>query len=314
MEHKIVIADCDHDNIDIELDVLKSRGLPPCDWRRCITEQEVIDGCGDAEVLIIQYAKISRKVMEKLSNLKQVVRYGVGVDTVDLKAAKEHGITVCNVPDYGMNEVADQAMAHTLNLLRKVYLTNEHIREGVWDFNKIVPIHRFSEQTVGIIGLGRIGKQYAKRLHSFGFNIIATDDKVKDVPEYVTMVAYEDLLRRSDVISVHCPADDNIDLIGEREFGLMKDGVYLINVSRGGIVNEQALDRALTSGKIAGAGIDVVAQEPMARDDCLLRHKNLSISPHMAWYSEESAKELKRKVAEEAARFVKGEAVHYSLV
>lgn len=310
MERKIVIADCDHDSIDIELGVLKQHGLT-CDWRKCVEEQEVIDHCQDAAVLLIQYARITRRVLEALPNLKLVVRYGVGVDTVDLAAASEHGVQVCNIPDYGMNEVSDQAVAHTMYLVRKLYMTNARIRSGVWDFNETVPIRRLNCQTVGIIGLGRIGKQYAKRMNSFGCKILATDPKAFDVPDYVTLVPYDDLLKQSDIISVHCPADNNIDLVSDREFAMMKDGVYLVNTARGGIVNEEALERALSSGKLGGAGIDVVAKEPMPTDHPLLRHNNVSISPHMAWYSEESALELKRKVAEEAVRFVKGEAVHY---
>lgn len=312
MEHKIVITDCDHESIDIELEVLRKYGLS-CDWRNCVSEEALIEQCGDATVFLIQYAKITRRVLEALPNLKQVVRYGVGVDTVDLAAATEHGVQICNVPDYGMNEVADQAMAHTLCLLRKLYMTNARIRSGVWDFNETVPIRRFSCLTVGIVGLGRIGKQYAKRMNGFGFRIIATDDKAFDVPDYVTLVPYEALLKESDIISIHCPADNNIDLVSEREFAMMKDGAYLINVSRGGIVNEDALEHALSSGKLAGAGLDVVLNEPLPAGHPLLRHDNLTISPHMAWYSEESAMELKRKVAEEAVRFVMGEAVHYPI-
>jgi D-3-phosphoglycerate dehydrogenase len=308
--HKIVIADCDHDNIDIELEVFAKNGLS-CQWRKCISEDEVISGCADAGVLLIQYAKISRRVMQELPNLKQVVRYGVGYDTVDIAAAKELGITVCNIPDYGTNEVADQAMAHTLCLLRKLYLTNTDIRNGKWNFIDTVPINRMSCLTVGIIGFGRIGRQYAKRINAFGCRIITTERKNMGVPDYVTMVSFEELLKQSDIISVHCPANGNIGLIGEKEFALMKDGSFLINTSRGGIIDEDALDKALASGKLAGCGLDVVCSEPLPENHQLLRHKNLTVSPHMAWYSEEAACELKRKVAEEAVRFVKGESVYY---
>ena len=313
MTHKIVISDCDHKDINIEKSVFADAGFD-CDWRECVTEDEVINGCADANVLIIQYARLSRKVLESLPNLKQVVRYGVGYDTVDVIAAKEMGVQVCNVPDYGTNEVADQAMAHTLCLVRKLYMTNSDVRRGRWNFIDTVPIRRMSCMTVGIIGLGRIGSQYAKRMNAFGVNIFACEIKSMSVPDYVKMVSFDELIRSSDIISVHCPAQNNIDLIGEKEFAKMKDGVILINVSRGGIVNEPALLAALSSKKLAGCGLDVAEKEPLATDNPLLGHSNLTISPHMAWYSEESAAELKRKVAEEVVRFIKGEAVHYSVI
>ena len=310
MGHKIVISDLDHDSIDIEREVLQKHGLD-CDWRSSRTEEDVIANLQDATVLIIQYSQLTRKAIESLPNLKQIIRYGVGVDTIDLEAATEHGIQVCNVPDYGMCEVADHAVALTMCLLRKIYRANEDVRSGVWDFSAVAPIHRFSSMTAGIIGLGRIGKEYAKRLHAFGFKIIACDPYAFDVPNFVTMVPLETIIKVSDLISLHCPQDSNINLISDREFDMMKDGVFIVNVSRGGIVNEDALDRALTSKKVAGAGLDVAMIEPMDPAHPLLKHKDVLISPHMAWYSVEAAKELKRKVAEEAARFVKGDPVHY---
>jgi len=313
MNCKIVICDLDHKDINTENQVFDAAGIQ-VDWRNYVTEDEVIEGCADANVLLIQYARISRKVMEALPNLKLVVRYGVGFDTVDIQAAREHGVQVCNVPDYGTNEVADQAMAHTLSLVRKLYMTNDDIRRGDWNFINTMPVRRINTLTTGIIGLGRIGCQYAARMHAFGAKIIATDHRNITPPDYVTMVGLDEIITQSDIISIHCPADGNIDLIGEKEFAAMKDGVILINVSRGGIVNEDALDGALAKGKLAGCGLDVAAKEPIPRDHPLLRHNNVTVSPHMAWYSEESAQELKRKVAEEAVRFAKGEQVKYSVL
>ena len=313
MSCKIVICDLDHRDINIEKEVFNAAGIE-IDWRSCVTEEEVIAGCADANVLLIQYARISQKVMEALPNLKLVVRYGVGYDTVDTKAARKLGVEVCNVPDYGTNEVADQAMAHTLCLVRKLYMTNSDIRQGDWNFINTMPVRRISTLTVGIIGLGRIGMEYAKRMNAFGAKIIASEQRDINPPDYVTMVGLDEVITQSDIISIHCPADDNINLIGEKEFAAMKDGVILINVSRGGIVNEEALNKALASGKLSGCGLDVAAKEPLPKDHPLLRHNNVTVSPHMAWYSEESAKELKRKVAEEAVRFAKGKPVRYSVL
>ena len=313
MNHKIVISDCDLDNIDTELEIFRKSGYS-CDWRNCISEEEVIAGCKDATVLLVQYAKLSRRVIEALPNLRQIVCYGTGTDTVDLEAAREHGIRVCNVPDYCTNEVADQAAAHTLSLQRKLYQTNVDVRQGRWNYIDIMPIRRLASQTIGIIGLGRIGKAYAKRMHAFGAKIIATPTRAQDVPDYITILPLEELLTQADIISIHCPANGNQNLIGDREFAIMKDGAYLINVSRGSIVDEEALDRALSSKKLAGCGLDVAVTEPMPAHHPLLRHENLTISPHSGWYSEEAERELAQKVTEEVLRFVKGESVHYPVV
>lgn len=306
----VIITDCDHANVDVESAVLKES---KCAYRllQCKTERDLIDQCGGTSVFLNQYAPISRKVIEALPALRLVVRYGVGVDNVDLDAATAHGVQVCNVPDYGMHEVADQAMTLLLNLTRRLTRMDGLVKAGIWDYSKAIPIRRYSCQTVGIVGLGRIGKQFARRARGFGFRIIATDDKAFDIPEDVEMVSFEQLLRESDIVSIHCPAENNRDLIDRRALGRMKDGAFLINTARGGIVNEKALEEAIASGRLAGAGLDVALVEPMPKEHPLLRHENVLVGPHMAWYSEEAALELKRKAAEEAVRFIRGEAVHY---
>ncbi|MCL2558755.1 MAG: C-terminal binding protein [Treponema sp.] len=313
MESKIVISDCDHDSVEIEREVLAREGLG-LDWRKCVSEDEVISGCADASALLVQYARMTGRVMRALPKLRQIVRYGVGFDTVDVDSARELGITVCNVPDYGMNEVADHAMALTLCLARRLAEAAARVRAGSWNYLDVAPVARISGLTVGIVGLGQIGRQYARRMEAFGPRILASDPRDIAAPDYVTMTGLDDLLRASDIISVHCPAGGNIGLIGEREFALMKQGAILVNTARGGIVDEAALDGALASGKLAGCGLDVAAREPLLKDNPLFRHQNLIVSPHMAWYSQESARELKRKVAEEASRFARGEPVRYRVV
>lgn len=309
---KIYITDCDHDNIDIETKVFKDAGM---DFKLCQarTEDEVIKKCGDGEIFIVQYAPITRKVMDAIPSLKYVVRYGVGVDTVDLKAATEKGIQVGNVPDYGMNEVADHALALLLDLKRKIYLMNPYTKTEKWNYAKSIPIHRFSTQTVGVVGLGRIGRNFATKAHSLGFNVIGYDPYYKETPEtsFIKAVPFDELVKTADAISLHIPADNNKDLFNADTFKQMKDSAVIINVARGGIINEDDLDQALTDGEIAGAGIDCMTKEPMPANAMIFRHPNLIATPHMAWYSEEAAEELKRKVAEEAVRFAKGEPIHY---
>lgn len=316
MGFKVIITDCDHENVNIENDILKDAGLD-YELLKCKTEEDIINNCKGANGFIDQYAPITERVLKELPSLKFVVRYGVGVDNIDVKAATKYGVQVCNVPDYGMNEVADQALALMLALTRKITLTNELTRSGVWDFKRSMPIYRHGVQTVGIIGLGRIGSAFAKRVNALGCRVIGYDiayvEKKKRYPEFVEYVSLEELLKTSDIVSIHIPSDNAINLIDEEQFKMMKPSAYLINVSRGGIVNEGALDKALTEKWIAGAGIDVVAKEPLSKDSPLFKHKNIIVTPHMAWYSEESARELKRKVAEETVRFAKGEEVHYPI-
>ena len=309
---KVIITDCDHENIDIEKKVFHDAGME-VELKHARTEEEVIEQCKGGEIFIVQYAKITEKVMEAIPELKYVVRYGVGVDTVDVEAATRHGIQVGNVPDYGMNEVADHAIALLLTLKRKIVQMNEFTKSQRWDYTKSIPIHRFSEETVGVVGLGRIGRCFAKRANALGFKVIGYDPYFQATPEarYITPVSFEELVEKSDAISLHCPADGNQNLFNADTFKKMKNDAVIINVARGGIINEDDLNEALKNGEIAGAGIDCMKKEPMPFDAPIFKNENLIVTPHMAWYSEEAALELKRKVAEESVRFAKGEAIHY---
>ena len=309
---KIYITDCDHQDINIEKDVFQKAGFEVI-LKNAKTEDEVIEQCKDGEILIVQYAHITEKVMENIPSLKFVVRYGVGVDTIDLQAATKHGIQVCNVPDYGMNEVADHAIALLMVLKRKIVMMNEYTKKEKWDYAKSVPIHRFSEEIVGVVGLGRIGRCFAQRAHSLGFKVIGYDPYFKATEEtsYITSVSFDELVETSDAISIHCPADNNLNLFNAEVFQKMKNSAVIINVARGGIINEKDLEEALEKGEIAGAGMDCMCCEPMSVGASIFKHDNFIVTPHMAWYSEEAAQELKRKVAEESVRFAKGEKVHY---
>lgn len=309
---KVFITDCDHDNINIEKKVFHDAGME-VELKQAKTEDEVIEQCKDGEILIVQYAHITEKVMNAMPQLKFVVRYGVGVDTIDLEAAMRYGVQVGNVPDYGMNEVADHAIALLLTLKRKIVQMNEFTKSKRWDYTKSIPIHRFSEETVGVVGLGRIGKCFAQRAHALGFKVIGYDPYFKQTEEtnYITPVSFEELVEKSDAISLHCPADGNQNLFNADAFKKMKNDAVIINVARGGIINEDDLNEALKNEEIAGAGIDCMKNEPMPFDAPIFKNENIIVTPHMAWYSEEAALELKRKVAEESVRFAKGEAIHY---
>ncbi len=311
---KIAYTDIDHPSLDIERSVFSKAGME-FTINQCRTEDEVIEKCRDADILINQCAPITQRVIDSLPNFKLVVRYGVGVDNVDVSAAVQRGIKVCNIPDYGTCEVADHALALMMALVRKIPFINDFTKTQKWDCTASFPIRRLSEQTVGIIGFGRIGKAFAERVHALGCRIIACDHHLMPGEihscGYVTGVTLTEVLQQSDIISIHCPPLKNAYMIDSEAFKLVKKGVYIINDARGGIIDEAALDAALEDGTVAGAALDVMKQEPMPANSPIYRHKNLIVSPHMGWYSIEASADLKRKVAEQVVKFVQTGKVDY---
>ncbi len=312
----IAITDCDHANINEELAVFESIGLA-CKLFQCKTEDDLIRELPDYRAAINQYAPFTERVFAALPDLKMVVRYGVGVNNIDLAAASSHGVAVCNVPDYGVQEVASHALALMMALTRKIVPMNEAVREGEWEYARSIPIYRYNTQTVGIVGLGRIGKCFASLARPLFGRVIAYDpayDQASPNPsDFIEMVDFETLLRESDVVSIHCPLETACSLFGAVALAQMKPTAYLINVSRGGIVVEEDLAQALEAGVIAGAGLDVTSIEPVPMGSPLRACKNLLLTPHMAWYSEQASRDLKTKAAEEAARFLQGQPLRNQL-
>ena len=212
-------------------------------------------------------------------------------------------------------EVADQALTLMMALVRKVVYMNRRTKEDAWDCTMAFPIQRLSTLTVGILGFGRIGSAFAKRVHALGCNIISCDHHLEPgeiAPcGYVTGVTLDELIEKSDIISIHCPPLKGQYIFDEDAFKRMKKGIYIINDARGGIIDEEALDRALTDGTVAGAALDCMKGEPIPTDYKLYRHENLIVSPHMGWYSVQAAIDLKRKVAEQAVKFAQTGTVDY---
>ena len=310
---KVVITDLDMVSIENETKVFQQAGISFA-LKQLHTEEELIEGCRDADILLVQYVKITRRVMEALPQVKLIVRYGVGVDSVDLTAATEYGIQVCNVPDYGVNEVAGHAVALALSLVRKIDLLNRRTKTERWDYSACIPIHRFSAMTVGVVGLGRIGRNFAQKMSALGFHVFGYDPFYRETPEtkeYIEEVSFDDLISCADIVSLHCPADGNEKIMNLDVFKKMKNSAILINVARGTLVSDEDLDAALQEGEIAAAGLDTVSIEPAPADYFLFRHDNLLVTPHMAWYSEEAGHELQRKVAEEAVLFATGKEIRY---
>ena len=308
-QYKVVITDYEYASLAEEEREIAAIGadLVPT---QCKTEEELIATCKDADGLLNQYAELTRNVIEKLDRCKVIARYGVGVNTIDLEAATEKGICVVNVPDYCMDEVSDHAFALLLSCARKVTLLNQAVKHDVWDYKVGKPIPRLRGQKLGLLGFGRIPRALAEKAKAFGFELLVYDPYVKqeDVAAYDgTLMTLEDILKAADFISVHVPLNhDTHHLIGEKEFKLMKPNAVIINTSRGPLIDEQALIHALESKMIAGAGLDVLEQEPVAKDNPLLTMEQVILTPHVAWYSEHSELELKAKAARGVADVLSG--------
>ncbi len=308
----IVITDCNHANIDAEKAVFEAAGIS-YRFFQCKTEDDLITRCKGAIAACNQRAPFTEKVFAALPGLKMVVRYGDGVDNVDLAAATRYGVQVCNVPDYGTSEVANHALAMMLAITRKICQANEQVRAGRWNYAEIVPIQHLSNMTIGIIGLGRIGLAFAKRVHALGCKVIGFDiftDHIKGDPEsaFIELTSEEDVIERADLLSLHCSLNSqDAGLMNEEAFAKMKPGAMFINVTRGGLVDEVALASVLRSGHLAAAALDVTAREPLPMDSPLRSVPNLIITPHMAWYSVQAESNLKTRCAEEAVRGVRGE-------
>jgi D-3-phosphoglycerate dehydrogenase len=250
-------------------------------------------------------------VFDALDRLKIVVRYGVGVDCVDLDSATKHRVFVCNVPDYGVDEVSTHAVALILDSVRKIHLLSGSVRSGAWDYKVAKPIHRTGVMTLGIAGFGRISRAVAKKAGRFFSRMIAFDPFVeeKEMERYgVEKADFETLVEKSDVITVHVPLTaDTRHIFGREAFLKMKKGSFLVNTSRGPLVDEDALVFALENKILAGAALDVCETEPLPRDSRLRRFENVILTPHAAWYSEEAQNDLQRKAAEEVVRVLKNQ-------
>ncbi len=266
-----------------------------------------------ADAVLNQFARIDAETIAGMPRCLLIVRYGVGYDTIDVAAATQAGICVANVPDYGTQEVALHAVSLLLALHRRLPQYDAALRHGEWlkGPRVVPPIHRLRGLTVGIVGLGRIGRAVAAYATPFGVHCQAYDPYVTRRAANdagAVLVDYRTLLRQSDLITFHTPlTDETRALLGEEELRIMKAGAIVVNTSRGPIVDTVAVARALADGRLAGAGIDVFEEEPLPPDHPLRTTPNTILTPHVAWYSEESTLTLKRGVAEEVARAARGE-------
>jgi D-3-phosphoglycerate dehydrogenase / 2-oxoglutarate reductase len=303
----VVITDCDHGDVDPELAVLDGHDVE-LRVLACRTPEEVAAQAGEADVLINQYVPITAAVLDALPRCRLVVRYGVGVDNVDLQAAAERGVWVANVPDYGRDEVADHTLALALALLRGVVALDRSVRDGTWDLDPARPLRRLATLTWGVVGCGAIGTAVAGRAAGLGMRVLGYDLPTVRSEAPIERVPLEELLEEADLVSLHAAlTPDTRHLVGAAALARMRPTAHLVNTARGGLVEEAALLAALDDGALAGAALDVLEREPP--DELgwrLARHPRVVATPHAAWYSEEAFHTLKSEVAREALRVLGG--------
>ncbi len=308
------------ENIFPTLDPAKAalaRLNPTLRMAKSTSADDILAVARDADAILVTYAKLTRELIMQLTRCKAIGRFGLGVDNIDLPAAKEKGIAVNYVPDYCIREVSDHAMALLLALIRKIPFSNKLVQSGRWEMPAVVPIRRIEGTVLGLLGFGNIPRLIAPKAQAFGIKVIAFDPYAK--PELfksagVESVDFDTLLKRSDYISVHAPLTPQTrGLMNAEAFGKMKKGAFIVNTARGPLIDEAALIAALDSGQLGGAGLDVVAVEPLAKDSPLLGRDNVIVTPHTAFYSIEALEELQSKCASDVARVLSGEKAVYPI-
>lgn len=271
--------------------------------------QAAVQAVRDASIVLVRESPLGRPALQAMVHGRAVIRYGIGVDNIDLNAAREFGIQVANVPDYGTEEVSSQAVALALALNRQLLLHDREVRQGRWSTGVLRPMHRLRGQVLGLVGYGRIARMTQAKLAGFGFGrVLVHDPNVQQLPPDVTPCDLETLCRQADLISLHAPLTAQTrQMINAKRLALMKPGALLVNTARGGLVDHQALYEALSTHRLAGAGLDVFEPEPPDARHPLLMLDNVIVTNHIGWYSEESLRDLQRMAALEAVRVLRGE-------
>jgi D-3-phosphoglycerate dehydrogenase len=311
---KVAVTDHSFDNLDPEAGILRPLGCEIVTGRRGAPPEELARLVADADHVITQFAPINAAVIAAMGRAKVIVRYGVGVDNIDLDAARSRGIPVCNVPDYCMDEVADHTLGLLLATTRHLMANGNRVRDGGWGLAVPLPAMKaLADMTVGVVGFGRIGREVVRRLRAFKCRVLVHDPAVPtaDVRDAgCEPRSLDDLLAESDVLTLHCPSTPQTRrLIRHETLALMRPGAILINVGRGDLVDSAALADALRSGHLAAAGLDVFDPEPVPRDSPLLKMDNVVITAHIASCSVKAARRLRETVAGTVARAVRGEAL-----
>ena len=304
-----LITDVAWDDLHREQAVLSAAGIEAVDGRAA-SDAELAHLARSADAILTCWRPVDAAMLEGAERCVTVARYGVGLDNIDVDAATELGMVVTNVPDYCFEEVSDHTLALLLAHARRIPAYRDETRSGGWDRNSIGPLRRLSSQTIGLVGYGRIGRRVAEKASAFGMRVLASapsrEPGTTEVP--VEFVGLADLLAQSDYVSLHAPLSAATrHLLGPSEIAAMRPGAYLINTARGGLVDTAALVAALESGRLAGAGLDVLESEPPDPADVLRRIESVTLTPHAAFDSEDAVHAVATRAAHHAVAVLAGE-------
>jgi D-3-phosphoglycerate dehydrogenase / 2-oxoglutarate reductase len=302
---RVVITDHGFPNVAIEQRIIEAAGCELSTFQ-CKTEQQVIEAAKNSEAVLVQFAPITRAVIEQLTHCKIIVRYGVGTDNIDIDAARAHSIIVSNVPNYCVDEVADHSFALALALTRQILAIDGRLKRNVWSSTPPQPMPASRQMTFVTIGFGRIARALLERARACKFNVATCDPYLAtnvDLPTGMRNLSMDEALVAADILSLHVPLTEATHhLMNAGTLAALKPTSFLINTARGGLVDGIALAEALNGGRLAGAGLDVFEQEPLPADHPLRKCSNILLTSHIAWYSEISGSELQKRAAEEAVR------------
>ena len=309
---KVVITDYRFPDIDQERRAVEAAGGTLVAGQAA-TEEQVAELCRDADGVLNARAPVTRRAIAAMQRCRVIVRYGIGVDTIDVPAATERGIFVANVPDYCLDEVSDHALALLLMLSRQMVASMALAREDSWPVSKMPPVYRLRGQTCGLLGCGRIGSLLAAKVSALGMHVIIHDpylseDRARQMG--VERVTFDELLARADFVSVHAPlTDETRHLFGAAAFAKMKNNASILNTARGGLIDESALLAALDAGQISGAGLDVLESETAVTPvrAALVRHPKVIVTAHTAWLSREARATLQLRAVEQVLACLRGE-------
>lgn len=295
---KVTLVDHEWDTTSIEDRMFEQAGVK-FNILQSRQKSDIIKAAKQSDALLVMYATIDREVMEAAPNLQLISRYGIGINMVDVEAATELGIQVANVNDYCIDEVSDHALASILSAARRLFVYHEETSSGGWDFKKAEIPLRANQAVVGLLGYGKIPRRLSEKLKAIGYQVKAYDPFVsaKEMEKKgVVKATLDEIMTESDFVSIHTPLiQDTYHLIGASQLNMMKKTAFIVNTSRGPVIDEDSLVKALQSGQIAGAFLDVTEEEPLDERHPLRELKQVVLTPHAAWYSVDALREIREK-------------------
>jgi D-3-phosphoglycerate dehydrogenase len=306
---KVLIAYAGHKEVNIELPILEAGGAQVVAAEDIGSPQEIAN-FADADALMVTIHNVDAAIMDQMPNCKIICRIGTGMDAINIPAATERGIWVTNVPDYSIDEVSTHAIALLLAQVRNLFRHRKLAESGTWRYETERPIRRLAGQTLGVLGIGRIGSASVKKGIGLGLNVIAHDPYVSDerfAELGARKVDLDTLLRESDLLTLHVPLNDETrKIINAESLAKMKPTAFLANTARGDVVDIDALVVAVRNGVIAGAGIDVLPTEPPPPDHPVLHEEGIIVTPHIAWASTEAGHDVRERGSQEGVRVIQG--------